>query len=64
MKAFHYKGKYNGDENSLPQREHPEGYVAFKEANIPYEIKNTNLSISYIYENADTNLVSGAVFKI
>lgn len=32
MKAFHYKGKYNGDENSLPQREHPEGYVAFKEA--------------------------------
>lgn len=29
---FHYAGKYNGDENSLPQREHPTGYVQFKEA--------------------------------
>lgn len=28
---FHYAGKYNGDENSLPQREHPTGYVQFKE---------------------------------
>ncbi len=27
----HYAGKYNGDENSLPQREHPENYVPFKE---------------------------------
>lgn len=31
MKAFHYKGKYDGNESSLPQREHPEGYVPFKE---------------------------------
>lgn len=29
---FHYAGKYNGDENSLPQREHPTSYVPFKEA--------------------------------
>lgn len=29
---FHYAGKYNGDENSLPKREHPENYVPFKEA--------------------------------
>ena len=29
---LHNAGKYNGDENSLPQREHPEGYVPFKEA--------------------------------
>lgn len=29
---FHYAGKYNGDENSLPQREHPSGYVQFREA--------------------------------
>lgn len=29
---FHYVGKYNGDENSLPQREHPTGYVQFREA--------------------------------
>ncbi|MDE6518919.1 MAG: DUF3267 domain-containing protein [Ruminococcus sp.] len=29
---FHYSGKFNGDENSLPQREHPTGYVQFKEA--------------------------------
>lgn len=28
---FHYAGKFNGDENSLPQREHPTGYVQFKE---------------------------------
>ena len=28
---FHYSGKYNGDENSLPQCEHPTGYVQFKE---------------------------------
>lgn len=28
---FHYAGKYNGDENSLPKREHPENYVPFKE---------------------------------
>jgi len=31
MKAFHYKGKYDGNEDSLPQREHPEGSVPFKE---------------------------------
>ena len=29
---FYYAGKYNGDESSLPQREHPTGYVQFKEA--------------------------------
>ena len=28
---FHNAGKYNGDESSLPQREHPNGYVPFKE---------------------------------
>ncbi|MCM1133166.1 MAG: DUF3267 domain-containing protein [Ruminococcus flavefaciens] len=28
---FHYAGTYNGDENSLPQREHPTGYVQFRE---------------------------------
>jgi hypothetical protein len=26
-----YKGKYSGDESTLPQREHPEGYVPFRE---------------------------------
>lgn len=31
---FHYAGKYNGDENSLPRREHPTGYVQFKEADM------------------------------
>ncbi|MDE6787711.1 MAG: DUF3267 domain-containing protein [Ruminococcus sp.] len=31
---FHYAGKYNGDENSLPQREHPENYVPFKETDM------------------------------
>ena len=29
---LHNAGKYNGDENSLPKREHPERYVQFKEA--------------------------------
>ncbi len=28
---FHHAGKYNGDENSLPQREHPANSVPFKE---------------------------------
>ena len=28
---LHNAGKYNGDESSLPQKEHPEGYVPFKE---------------------------------
>lgn len=28
---FHYAGKFNGDENSLPQRKHEKGYVPFKE---------------------------------
>lgn len=28
---FHYAGKYNGDENSLPQREHSQNAVPFKE---------------------------------
>ena len=26
-----YMGKYNGDESTLPQREHPDSYVPFKE---------------------------------
>ncbi len=30
---FVYKGKYSGDESTLPQREHPEGYVPYKEPN-------------------------------
>lgn len=29
---LHYMGKYNGEESSLPQREHPENSVPFKEA--------------------------------
>lgn len=28
---FHYNGKFNGDPESLPTREHEEGYVPFKE---------------------------------
>lgn len=28
---LHYMGKYSGDENSLPKREHPENAVQFKE---------------------------------
>ena len=31
MKKFIFNGKYDGDENTLPQREHPEGYVPFVE---------------------------------
>ncbi len=26
-----FNGKYSGDENTLPQREHPEGFKMFKE---------------------------------
>lgn len=28
---FLYKGKYSGDESTLPQRKHPEGFVPYKE---------------------------------
>ena len=28
---LHYSGKYSGDENRLPQREHPSNFVPFKE---------------------------------
>ncbi len=30
---FHYAGKYDGNESKLPSREHPEGYIQFKEFN-------------------------------
>lgn len=29
--VFHYAGKYNGDEKTLPQREHPTNSVPFRE---------------------------------
>ncbi len=29
---IHWAGKFDGNEESLPKREHPEGYVPFKEA--------------------------------
>ena len=32
MTKFHFAGRYNGDENSLPGQEHMEGYVPIKEA--------------------------------
>ncbi len=31
---FHYAGKYDGNEESLPQREHPENAVPFREPNM------------------------------
>lgn len=37
---FHYAGKYDGDETKLPQREHPENYVPFKE---PEDAKKLSL---------------------
>ena len=37
---FHYAGKYNGDEASLPQREHEEGAVQFRE---PKDMKTLSL---------------------
>lgn len=41
---FHYAGKYNGDENSLPKREHHENSVQFKEA----DMKNFALIINIL----------------
>ncbi len=37
---LHYCGKYNGDENSLPKRNHPKGYVPFKE---PEDMKKLSI---------------------
>lgn len=31
MKSFKYMGKYSGNEEDLPQRQHPEDYVPFNE---------------------------------
>lgn len=31
---FHYAGKYNGDENSLPYKEHHPNAIPFKEPRI------------------------------
>lgn len=37
--------------------------AAFKEANKPYEIENINLTVSYIFEEAKTNLELGDIIK-
>ena len=37
---FHYAGKYSGDENDLPRREHPENAVPFRE---PEDMKKLSL---------------------
>lgn len=42
---FHYAGKYNGDESVLPRREHPEGYIPFKE---PQNMKIFNIAITAV----------------
>ena len=39
---LHNAGKYSGNENDLPQREHPVGYVPFKE---PENMKKFALQI-------------------
>ncbi len=33
-----YKGKFDGDENSLPAREHPRGYKMFREPETPTKL--------------------------
>ncbi|MBQ8591109.1 MAG: DUF3267 domain-containing protein [Firmicutes bacterium] len=38
MVKIHYKGKFSGNVKDLPQREHPEGSVKFKEAESPGEL--------------------------
>ena len=40
-----YKGKYNGDPASLPQREHPEGAVQFRE---PDDMKKLAILINIV----------------
>ena len=37
---FHYAGKYNGDENSLPYKEHNPNAIPFKE---PKDMKKYSL---------------------
>jgi len=43
MKSFQYKGRYSGDESTLPHREHPEGAVPFKE---PGDMKKLSLRMN------------------
>ncbi len=42
---LHNAGKYNGDESSLAQREHPEGYVPFRE---PQDMKKFALYMNIL----------------
>ena len=42
---LHNAGKYSGDESSLPFREHPEGYVPFKE---PENMKKFALYMNFL----------------
>lgn len=41
--TFHYAGKFNGDEDSLPQREHPEHAVQFREPTMKQMAVGANL---------------------
>ena len=45
---FHYAGKYNGDENSLPYKEHNPNAIPFKE---PKDMKKYSLMESKQYQN-------------
>ena len=38
MGKIHYVGKFSGDVKDLPQREHPQGAVMFKEAETPEKL--------------------------
>ena len=42
---LHNAGKYSGNENDLPQREHPVGYVPFKE---PENMKKFALQMNFL----------------
>lgn len=47
----------------LKETSHDAIIAAFKEANMSYEIENINLTVSYIFEEAKTNLELGDIIK-
>ena len=45
MQSFKYMGKYSGRESDLPQREHPDGYVPFRE---PQDMKKMAIILNIV----------------
>ncbi len=71
---IHWAGKFDGREESLPQREHPEGAVPFKEAKnmnifaVVANIASIVVMLAFLYltvlRNPDANSLLGFILSI